>query len=171
MLLVLSLSACSLMPQKPAPAPVMTQTGETESGSVSGASWDVQEPLVETLSGKVNDYYPIFNGLESKVIEAYHTSGTPTKVYFMNHDADSMMVSLDFLEDRNPNLRLSRVVMPDGTMDGPFGVETGYNITQKGGYELIFNENQMAWDPWSGVVNITITLSGGTYPDRAVIIK
>ena len=98
----------------------------------------------ETLSGKVNDYYPIFNGLESKVVEAYHTSGTPTKVYFMNHDADSMMVSLDFLEDRNPNLRLSRVVMPDGTMDGPFGVETGYNITQKGGYELIFNENQMA---------------------------
>jgi hypothetical protein len=79
----------------------------------------------------VSEYYPIFDGLESKVVHAYHTSGTATKISFIVHEGNSMVVSLDFLEDKSPNLRLSRIVMPDGTIDGPFGKNTGYNLIQK----------------------------------------
>lgn len=113
----------------------------------------------------------MFDNTGSEVIHARHTAGTATKVSFINHDANSMRVSLDFFEDQNPNLRLSRIMMPDGTFDGPFGKNTGYNLLQKGGYELIFNENQMAGEPWSGAVDITITLSGGTYPDNTVLFE
>jgi hypothetical protein len=73
----------------------------------------------------------VFEGLETKTIRVYHTSGTATKVSFKNLDASSMSVHLDFLDDNKPNLRLSRIIMPDGTMDGPFGLKTGYNLTQK----------------------------------------
>jgi hypothetical protein len=61
--------------------------------------------------------------------------------------------------------------MPDGTIDGPFGKNTGYNLIQKWGYELVFNENQMAWEPWSGAVDITVTLSGGTYPENTILFE
>ena len=49
--------------------------------------------------------------------------------------------------------------MPDGTMDGPFGQDTDYELTQLGGYQLLFRENMMSGDPWSGAVDITVKLS------------
>ena len=42
------------------------------------------------------------------------------------------------------NLRLAQIVMPDGNMDGPFGVDTTIDLTQSGGYELLFRENMMS---------------------------
>lgn len=58
------------------------------------------------------------------------------------------------------NLRLSQIVMPDGTMDGPFGTDSTIKLAQSGGYELRFHENMMSGDPWSGDAIITITLLG-----------
>jgi hypothetical protein len=60
--------------------------------------------------------------------------------------------------------------MPDGTMDGPFGLKTGYNLKQLGGYEFIFHENMMAGDPWSGAADITFTLLDTAYDVDAVIL-
>ncbi len=58
------------------------------------------------------------------------------------------------------NLRLSQIIMPDGNMDGPFGTDSTVELTQFGGYELIFHENMMSGDPWSGNAIVTITLMG-----------
>jgi hypothetical protein len=72
-----------------------------------------------------------------------------------------MRVTVGFpLTESGANLRLAQIVMPDGTMDGPFGVDTTLNLAQKGGYELRFHENQMSGDPWSGDALITISLMG-----------
>lgn len=140
------LSSCSL-------SDIYTQPTQTDTGSM-----EYQPPLVENLSGTNDEYNPIFNGLESKVINIDHRSGTPTKVAFINSEATVMRVVVSFPDGQSGNLRWSQVIMPDGTMDGPFGQDTRYDLTQFGGYELIFNENNMSGDPWTGKATITITL-------------
>ena len=101
-----------------------TPVGEALSGTQTpseNVSSDVQEPLKETLSGTGGEYYPIFDGTGTKIIHATHVVGTPTIVSFVNSDAKSMEVNITFPDDESAtNLRLSQVVMPDGTMDGPF---------------------------------------------------
>ena len=131
----------------------------------------VQSPLQETLSGSHDAYYAIFNGLGTKVIHAEHISGVPTEISFINSEAKSMEVAIEFPETQSgTNLRLSQIVMPDGTMDGPFGMHVGYNLDQFGGYTLIFSENQMAGDRWSGNATITVTLRDTPYPESTVIL-
>ena len=49
--------------------------------------------------------------------------------------------------------------MPDGTTDGPFGLQTEYDLNQNGGYELIVSEIMMAGDPWTGDAQITVKVS------------
>lgn len=128
-----------------------------------------KDPNQALIDAAVSDHTMVFDWLESKTLKVYHTAGTQTKVTFSNYDANSMVVSLDFLEDQKPNLRLSRIRMPDGTIDGPFSVKTGYNLYQKWEYELIFNENQMSGDPWSGVVDITIAPSRERYSENTIL--
>lgn len=61
-------------------------------------------------------------------------------------------------QDTLANVRFTQIVMPDGTMDGPFGNEIRYELPQKGKYEINIGENMMAGDPWSGVFTVEITL-------------
>ena len=56
-------------------------------------------------------------------------------------------------------------------MDGPFGQKTGYNLTQLGGYQFIFNEDNMAGDPWSGEADISFKLRNDSYAQGAVILN
>ena len=56
------------------------------------------------------------------------------------------------------NLRWSQIVMPDGKMDGPFGQDMTYMLSGSGRYGLIFSENMMTGDPWTGDAIITLTL-------------
>jgi hypothetical protein len=131
------------------------QTGTTDTGA------DSQPPLVENLSWSGDIYYPIFDGLETKVIPIKHRSGVETKIAFINSEATSMRVLITFpTTETSGNLRFAQIVMPDGNMDGPFGTETTIELTQSGGYELRFHENMMSWDPWAGNAVITITLLG-----------
>lgn len=128
---------------------------------------DVQEPLKEDLSWVNNEYYPIFDGLETKTFSIRHTSGEATKVSFINSEAKSMKVTITFNKDENtPNFRLNQIIMPDGQSDGPFGIETEYDLTQFWWYTLVFWESLMQWDHWSGEATISITLYGENVNQR-----
>lgn len=43
-------------------------------------------------------------------------------------------------------IRFSQIIMPDGTMDGPFSTEITYKLQQQGYYKLIVGDNLMAAD-------------------------
>lgn len=160
-----------------------TPVVDTPPGSPSTGTWapvadtgsstipDSQPPLVETLTGTWDAFYPIFDGTGTKVIQATHTSGKPTEISFINSAAQSMEVAITFPDgESDANLRWSQVIMPDGTMDGPFWQKTGYNLNQNGGYTLIFNENQMAGDRWTWRADITITLRDISYDVDTLIL-
>lgn len=166
---ILMLSSCTLTdmitPTVPAQTGSVNQTGTTTTGSL-----DHQEPLVEDISGSGGMYYPIFDGLETRTIRVKHETGVPTIVSFINSEAKAVEVSISFPNASWANLRWSQVVMPDGTMDGPFGQHVGYNLAQLWGYEFRFSENQMAGEPWSGEADITFKLQSTPYDAGAVIL-
>ncbi len=139
-------------------------------GAIKGGI-DYQATLVEDLSWSGDVYYPIFRWLEPKVIRIKHHSRIPTKILFMNSEAKSIEVLIVFPNSTVANLRLSQIVLPNGIMDGPFWQKTGYNLAQLGGYQLIFNENMMAGEPWSGEAIITLTLGNSVYEQNAVLLK
>lgn len=117
----------------------------------------VQEPLgnIEWWPGNIYTFF--FDWDKTQTVDMYHVAGEPTKIYFINSRGKSMNVSVSYINEVW-NIRLSQIIMPDGEMDWPFGTELEYPLDQFGGYELIFNENMMAWDPWSGDIKITVSL-------------
>ena len=70
----------------------------------------------------------------NKTFTLHHEAGQKNDVYFINDGYKKLEVKIFFLSATafNPNLRLSQIVMPDGTMDGPFSTETTYELTQNG---------------------------------------
>lgn len=60
--------------------------------------------------------------------------------------------------DTLANIRFNQIVLPDGTMDGPFGRDLEYSISRDGTYTLSIHESLMAGDPWAGDFTIEIQL-------------
>ena len=159
-LIIFTLIACSTSIEIGLPS---TATGSLDQTGVmvDSGSLDHEPPLVENLTGSGDYYYPIFQGLETRIITIKHRSGSGTFISFVNSEAKSMHVMVTFpLSVTGGNLRLAQIVMPDGNMDGPFGTDSIVPLTQFGGYTLRFSENQMSGEPWSGDAIITLVPSG-----------
>jgi len=62
--------------------------------------------------------------------------------------------------DSIANIRFAQITMPDGTMDGPFGRELEYNLSQNGLYKISIHESLMAGDPWGGEFTVHVKLTG-----------
>ena len=105
-------SSCATSVQNPIPATQPPVTTTQNSGA------QVQPPLTESLSGANDEYDPIFNGIETKKIHIVHHTGKTTTVAFINSEAKAVDVNIEFAS--GGNLRLSQIIAPDGTMDGPF---------------------------------------------------
>lgn len=48
------------------------------------------------------------------------------------------------------NVRFNQIIMPDGSMDGPFGRDISYELPTKGTYKLLIGESLMQGDPYDG---------------------
>lgn len=60
--------------------------------------------------------------------------------------------------DSSGNVRINQIKMPDGKLDGPFGMSAEYPLQQKGLYTVIVGQNMMAGDPWTGYWVMTIAV-------------
>lgn len=54
------------------------------------------------------------------------------------------------------NIRISQVIKPDGSMDGPYGQQLVYDIKQRGTYTIIINKSNMASGTQVGDLFITL---------------
>lgn len=147
---IILVSGCSLLSSDNQPTSTTTP--------ITHYYGDAQPPLTNTLSGNTNEYTLLFSGVRTETVTFHHVARQQDTIYFINSDAKKIQVKVSFPDNMTGNLRRSQVIMPDGQADGPFGTDTEYDLTQFGGYQLIFNENMMAGDPRSGDVQITITL-------------
>ena len=155
---LLILGGCNYSTTIPESTTTNTTTGTENNTILTGE--DVQAPLVDTIGSGSATLFFDDNNL-TKTFTLYHEVGEQNNVYFINDGYKKLDVKIFSLSawPISTNLRLSQIIMPDGQADGPFSTETTYDLTQNGWYQLIFNENMMAWDPWSGDATFSITLS------------
>lgn len=157
-LVVISALILSWCTQPSSPLPGTLTTGDD---LITDSTPDVQEPLEDQLSGDNGEYSLFFDDTHtSKTFTLHHKAEQRTTISFINDGFKKVMVDIVLpTTDTWANLRLSQIIMPDGTMDGPFGLQTAYDLNQNGWYELIVSESLMAWDPWTGDVQVTVSLS------------
>jgi len=72
-------------------------------------------------------------------------------------DMDSLLATLHAAGSQR-NVRINQLVMPDGTMDGPFGHELHYRTSQNGNYTLKIGKDNMADGTLHGPAVIRIEL-------------
>jgi hypothetical protein len=74
-LATLILSSCTLSDLVTDPVDT-TDTGSDiiQTGAIGTGNVDYQDPLVEDISGSGGAYYPIFDGLETRVIPVKHVT-------------------------------------------------------------------------------------------------
>lgn len=70
-------------------------------------------------------------------------------VVFDVQDADLLYGKILDVSD-TANIRISQIVLPDGSGDGPFGRTVEYDLPMRGAYHLRIGENMMAGEPWGG---------------------
>ncbi len=70
-------------------------------------------------------------------------------------DVGQLRISINHSKS-DANIRISQVIRPDGSMDGPFGQQLVYDIKQRGNYTIIINKSNMASGSQVGDVFITM---------------
>lgn len=70
---------------------------------------------------------------------------------------DSLVASLS-VPGTERNLRINQIMMPDGSMDGPFGHDIHYGTAQNGNYTLVIGKDNMADGQVEGPVTIYLKL-------------
>lgn len=90
---------------------------------------------------------PVEQGCGRAVIRK--TAMQPVEVVFDAQDADFLYGKILDVSD-TANIRISQIIMPDGSGDGPFGREIEYDLPMRGAYRLRIGENMMAGEPWGG---------------------
>ena len=73
----------------------------------------------------------------------------PVEVVFEVKDADWLYGEIMDVSD-TANIRISQIIMPDGSGDGPFGRRIVRDLPMRGTYRLRIGENMMAGDAWGG---------------------
>jgi hypothetical protein len=77
---------------------------------------------------------------------------------FDSHDFKEITATLSS-DGPHVNVRFTRIIMPNGEMDGPFGTTISRELPVNGRYMLDVHENEMAGEPWTGDFEINISLS------------
>lgn len=78
-------------------------------------------------------------------------------IHVLLTDLDVGLLRMSITHSRpDANIRISQIVLPDGSTDGPFGQQLNFDIKQKGNYTIIINKSNMASGTQVGDVFITI---------------
>lgn len=93
------------------------------------------------------------DGQLSKNLE--FTSGHTDTIGFSVHIPDSVHILVKSPMD-TANIRISQLLFPNGTSDGPFGKELLYQFSDTGQYYLMINENKMVGNAYTGPYEVEI---------------
>ncbi len=58
--------------------------------------------------------------------------------------------------EKDRNLRINQIILPDGSADGPFSREMKYTKKQSGTYKIVFGKNLMAEVKLKGNISVTV---------------
>jgi hypothetical protein len=163
---ILFLTSCSTTPQNSLPVidknpPISHSWNISPTGTQIIDTGSVQIPSninsISVWADETKDVTLILNENKWELGIDYWTWAR-VKVHFISEGMKTLKVSLQTPWDINWNIRVSQIIFPDGTADGPFWKDLNYKLTQSGSYQLILFANMMAWDPWSWKINLNLEL-------------
>lgn len=131
--------------------PIVTQT---ETGVVQNP------PTVQSVKIGANETKDFTLDMKDNkwAMKIDYGTGARVKVHFTSEGIKALKVNLTTPLDTNGNIRVSQIIFPDGTSDGPFGKDMTFDLTKSGSYQVILAPNMMAGDPWSGEVDMSLEL-------------
>lgn len=80
-------------------------------------------------------------------------------VFVLNSDTANFLNLKITPADSLANLRITQIIAPSGSSDGPFGREIKYPLTEKGIYKVLVSESQMNGEPYAGKFSFEVKLS------------
>lgn len=83
-----------------------------------------------------------------------------SKIYvkFENEDSDKLNAKIIPTTGKG-NIRFNQTIAPDGSSDGPYGMDLNIDLKQKGNYILIIGHSQMADNPYLGKFKVELQKS------------
>lgn len=103
----------------------------------------------DTISMVVEDEDGIYRG--SGTID----SSGHVYVKFTNEDTGKLKASITPMKN-DGNIRFNQILFPDGTADGPFGMEMLLGLKQTGEHTLIIGHSLMAENPYNGKFKVEL---------------
>ncbi len=79
-------------------------------------------------------------------------------VHFESTGKKTLKVNLETPLQPSANIRVSYIMFPDKTTDGPFWKDVSYPLTQSGAYQIVLSPSLMQWDMWSGTLIVNVEL-------------
>lgn len=161
----LFLTSCSLTNQDPASqvyqAPPVSLSGSMTPAVSQTETGTVQNPpsmqSVKIWANETKDF-PLDMKDNKWALKIDYGTGARVKVHFSSLGTKTLQVNLTTPKDANGNIRVSQIIFPDGTSDGPFWKDMTFDLTKSGSYQVILAPNMMAGDPWSGEVDMSLEL-------------
>lgn len=133
----------------------MAITGVQDSTWVVIDNWEIQEDTV--WSNETKDIILNIKNNTWALKINYGTWGR-VRVHFSSLGEKSLTAKVQTPRDPQGNIRISQIIFPDGSADGPFWQDLKQKLTQSGVYQIILSANMMAGDPWSGEVDMYLEL-------------
>jgi len=161
----LFLASCSLINQNPSQEtniiPPVSLSWNTSTSDTQISTGSIQTPsntdLIKVWTDETKDITLALNN-DTWALKIDYWTGARVKVHFLSEGIKNLKVNLATPWDINWNIRISQIIFPDGTSDGPFWKDMSYNLVQSGSYQVILFANMMAWDRWSWEVDLNLEL-------------
>jgi hypothetical protein len=130
-------------------------TGSEEVNNTGTIQTPVNTNSISIWADETKDFPLVLNGGKWDLKIDYWTWAR-VKVHFTSEGTKNLTAKVQTPWDIHWNIRISQIIFPDGTADGPFWKDLTYILTQSGSYQIILSANMMAWDRWSWEVDLNL---------------
>ncbi|MCD8071905.1 MAG: hypothetical protein LUE10_01745 [Alistipes sp.] len=108
------------------------------------------------VAGKGEEVRPVF--VKGRARNLIHKGENQTVYVAFDSEKGKRLKGFLTSRDSTANIRISKIILPDGSTDGPFGSDIYYDLPETGTYRLAIHENMMAGSPWGGDFKIELAL-------------
>ncbi len=136
-LLIFLLAACNNQDKKQAENPVASEPEKTGAGDKKIAA-----PVNEQTDSVI--HFSFDRDSSSLTASGFIKSARDHITGYLPVDRKAQLTAWLIPKEKDMNIRFTQLIMPDSTMDGPFGTQFKYALQQKGMYKIIISANTMA---------------------------
>lgn len=116
---------------------------------------------IETENKQIDDtIFMRFKNEKNLYVAEGSLDSIHAKVYVKMVNEDSGKLNAKIITTTGKgNIRFNQTIAPDGSSDGPYGMDLNIDLKQKGNYILVIGHSQMADNPYLGKFRVELQKS------------